>query len=359
MSGAPLRIANLGAEEQPESLETPDVPAARRAALLWERLFAGGGAFEWLPGPGVAAAWLNTSAVERAAEEQGVPLFGATARVVQRVHDKAFAHETAESEGLVPACLRDCISVLGAYALRDTATGGTALEEALAAWPDWARERFTLKPRFGSSGRGRVAGAEGRIDEPQRTGALPRLAQRGGAVCEPWLERTEDLSVQLLVEPGGGIRLLGSLRLLTDDSGLYRGHAGCVDARGRVSSGSVHDEQIREAAVSVAQAAAAEGYVGPCGVDAFAFRDASGREVLRPVVEFNARFTVGTLVLAEVRRALPQLREQLGLSPGELRRFRFVLEPEGAVDDGPELQIALGGAGEQRPPALRFDREPG
>ena len=355
MSGPSLRIANVGAEERPEALEPPELPAATQVARLWERLLGAGGAWDWLPGPEVAAAWLNTSAVERAASEAGKPLFGAPAAVVARVHDKAFAHDVASREGLVPACLRDCITVFDPYALRDAATGGDALESALGDWPAWARARFTLKPRLGSSGRGRVAGADGAIDRPQREGALPRLAARAGAVAEPWLDRTEDLSVQLLVEPGGSIRLLGSLSLQVDGSGLYRGHCGLVDARGRVSSGSRFDEAVRDAAVAVALAAASEGYLGPCGVDAFAFHGPDGTETLRPVVELNARFTLGTIALSEVRRALATVRGPAGIAPGELRGFRFRLEP-GATDPEDPLDLALGPAGVPPLARLTFSR---
>jgi hypothetical protein len=357
MSREPLRIANVGAEEQPEALAPPKLAVAERVAALFERLFAGGGAWDWLPGPSVAAAWLNTRAVEAAVRSDGRPLFGAPAEVVERVHDKAFAHDVATREGLVPACLRDCIEVLDPHALRDAATGGSGLDARLDAWPVWAQERFTLKPRFGSSGRGRVAGLSGRLDEPQREGALPRLAARGGAIAEPWLERREDLSVQLLIEPGGGIRLLGSLTLLVDESGLYRGHAGQIDARGRVGSGSRYDEAVRDAAITVALAAAAVGYLGPCGVDAFVFRGPDGEDVLRPVVELNARFTLGTLVLGEVRRALPGVRGAIGLAPDTLRGFHFLLEPGPGEPDDP-LAIALGEPEQDAPPRLRFAKTP-
>jgi len=357
VSAPALRIANVGAEESPELLEPPKLAAAERVAALWQRLLAGSGAWDWLPDPSVSAAWLNTRAVERAAEQDGRPLFGAPARVVEQVHDKAFAHDTASREGLIPAVLSDCITVLDPHTLRDAATGGDALTAALSGWPDWALARFTLKPRYGSSGRGRVAGADGAIDRPQREGALPRLAARGGAIAEPWLERSEDLSVQLLVEPGGGIRLLGSLALRVDGSGLYRGHAGQIDARGRVGSGSRYDEPVREAAASIARAAAEAGYVGPCGVDAFVFRDPDGVETLRPVVELNARFTLGTLVLAEIRRALPDVRETVGLAPGELRGFRFQLEDAPPRPDDP-LRIALAPPEVRRPPLLHFSRDP-
>ena len=54
------------------------------------------------------------------------------------------------------------------------------------------------------------------------------------------------------------------------------------------------------------------------------------------MVECNARFTLGLVALDRVRRALPQLRERLGLAPGVLLPFCFVLDapPGGWPADG-------------------------
>jgi len=74
----------------------------------------------------------------------------------------------------------------------------------------------------------------------------------------------------------------------------------------------------------VARAAHAQGYHGPCGVDAFAFRGPDG-PLLRPAVELNARFTLGTIVTGLLRRARPHLRRRLPTPPGSLRALRFAL----------------------------------
>lgn len=110
-------------------------------------------------------------------------------------------------------------------------------------------------------------------------------------------------------------------------------------------------------------AASEAGYRGPCGLDAFVYRDAAGQEAFRPVVELNARFTVGQVALAELRRTMPLLRERLGLAPGVLCAFHFGLAPPPAGwpaeredlvrrvhEDGPGL-IATREA-ESLPPAL-------
>ena len=50
------------------------------------------------------------------------------------------------------------------------------------------------------------------------------------------------------------------------------------------------------------------------------------RSMLRPVVELNARFTMGLVAIGLVRRALDVVRGPLGLTPGVRRAFVFALE---------------------------------
>lgn len=284
----------------------------------------------------LAVAWLNTPAAARQAEAGGRALWGAAPEVVRRVHDKAFAHRVAEREGLVPELLRGVVRILEPDELLPESAGLENLQARLDALPAWARERFTLKPRLGSSGRGRVAGEAGRADTPGIRGALARLAERGGALLEPWLERREDLSAQLFVAPDGALRLLGTTRLLLTRAGLYRGQRGLLDSKGRIVSGSRHDEALREAAVTLAAAAAAEGFHGPCGVDAFSFvaGDGAADTVFRPVVELNARFTMGIVAIGLARRQGAAVVRRLGLGPGERCAFQLRLDPGADASGG-------------------------
>ena len=256
---------------------------------------------------------------------------------------------------MLPAGLEEWIAVLEPELLRDSDGAVAAIEERLARWPGWTGGRFTLKPRFGTSGRGRVAGEAGRVAAGR--GAFARLAESGGALLEPWLARTCDLSAQLWVGSDGQIVLLGTTELLVEGSGLYRGHRGFVDSRGRVTSGSRYDEALREAAVAVARTAAAAGYRGPCGVDAFAFEVEPGRVELRPAVEFNARFTLGIVAIGLLRRVLPGLGAERFPRPGELRVFQFQLDaPSGGWPDFSDandvLSIPLGDPEARTEPAL-------
>jgi len=413
VSGSPVAgrgaelLPNLGAEEGRDWRRAATAPSVIASARLWRLLFAdparvvgpdpraadpiwpeGLGPpaelpiFSWLENTGRRVPWLST----RAAAAESGELEGCDPELVEHVHDKAFAHRFALAEGYLPRSLRERIAVFEPDELRQQDSAVARLNAELASWPAWASARFVLKPRFGSSGRGRVAGVEASADTPELRGSLERLAACGGALLEPWLDRSVDLSAQLHLPAASSeeIVLLGTLEQLLAPSGLYRGHRGQMDSRGRVFSGHAREEELREAAAAVARAARAQGYVGPCGVDAFEFRvpgpdpdpvsggaPGGGLDVgdgleFRPIVEFNARYTVGLIVLGLTRRALPILKQALELQPGTRLHFVFALSsPVEAWSDAtrraaPHAHLILLDDPEAEVcPALLFGREPG
>ncbi len=330
MSQAPQTIANIGSEEGSAWASAKAPPVVKTVSRLWRRLFESERrAFDWLPGDDQLVAWLNTDEALKRAEAAALPLYGAAPEVVKRVHDKAFVLEIAHREALGPPELLACIRSLESDELCSP-DAVEHIERMLAGWPDWAQKKFILKPRFGTSGRGRAAGERGRADTPEIRGSLKRLAKRGGAILEPWLDRIEDLSAQLIVQPDASLVLLGTTRQLVSNSGVYRGNRGAVDSKGRVVSESPWDEALREAAVTVARAAADEGYRGPAGLDALSYRGFDGGERFRPLVEWNARFTLGTVAIGLVRQNLPQVKARFGLEPGGRCPFYFALDAPAA-----------------------------
>lgn len=334
-------LPNLGAEEGADFGAYPRLPHARVAARLFGLLLPArarlahpgpDGAWRservvdawppdlgepatapiepWLDPSPEALAWLATrSLAERLARggPTGRPmrLAGPDPERLRPLHDKRFAVDTARILALDPPELSDLILALDPEELADADALGARLDAALDRWPAWTGRRFTLKPRFGSSGRGRVGGT-GRLDRDTLRGALPRLARQGGALFEPWLERTIDLSVALHAPgPEAEPEILASFEMITTRSGVYRGHAGEVDAAGRIRSGDPDDDRLRTGARAIVERAAAAGLTGACGVDAFRFRfGESGREGLRGAVELNARPTMGVVAWGLLRRAL-------------------------------------------------------
>jgi hypothetical protein len=151
--------------------------------------------------------------------------------------------------------------------------------------------------------------------------ALAQLAARGGCLLEPWLDRVRDLSVQLYVHKDGRIEVLGTTTQLVTRSGQILGNRGVL-IDGRILSGasSAEEEALCGAAEGVGGATAGAGFFGVAGIDAFVFRGEGDRQILRPVVELNARFTTGTVALGLVR-----LAERAGLANG-LSAWALVLK---------------------------------
>ena len=244
--------------------------------------------------------------------------------------------------------------MLSSSELQDPEAALQMLERQIASWPSWAKKEFTLKPRLGTSSRGRVAGTEGIVNSPNIRGALGRLAKYGGLIMEPWLRRIKDYSVQLWIGPAGDLHCQGIVEQILRPSGIYVGHRGVVNEAGEIRTGGPHDEALRGAAEAVGLAASSSGYVGPCGVDSFTFQDADGKEWLRPVVEFNARFTTSTVMLELLGRALGNVRVQAMCSRGPVA-FCFLMDaPPECLDAGRDdlWVIPLGERGGSGVPAL-------
>ena len=403
--GRPWILPNLGAEEGLDWQAFPSQPHARVAVRLLALLFSksarivhpdsGGGwrsestaadwpsvlgappdhaVLPWLDTSPDAFAWIPTPSLAESLA-RGLPgqprvaLAGPDPDCVHALHDKAFALEASRTLGLHPPDLDPLLLVLSPEALGRPDETLARLTHALDAWPAWTGRRFTLKPRFGSSGRGRVGG-EGQIDTPAVRGALARLARRGGAVFEPWLARSRDFSVVLhLPAANAAPSILASFEMLTSRSGVFRGHCGEVDVDGGVYSGDPEDDCLRAGAADIARMAAERGFFGACGVDAFRYRTVEGdREAWRGAVEFNARPTMGLVTYGLLLRALLHLSEPLASRDRTPLAFLFTLldpradDPCAALLDrsGPDAHVielaARSIPGEPRP-LLFFGRD--
>lgn len=375
IKGSPLLYPNVGGEELPGKGGVVITGATAPTLRLWRLLFGprarflpalankdttnalstlsadwwpeglgstpSTSAFPWLEDCHGIVPWISTDRLQLHPSLDNQKISSAPAGAVARVHDKAFAHALTESERLLPRDLQHMFLVLDPELLLDPDAAIQTMKRTIASWPGELGHNFTIKPRLGTSGRGRVPGVDGKVDSAAVRGALKRLAKRGGAILEPWFKRKLDLSAQMHISEEGEVRILGTLEQIVAPSGVYLGHRAEFDSRGRIFSGGIHEEELRETAAIACQHAFAEGFYGPCGIDAFSAEipDAQGvaREVFRPIVEFNARFTMGTISIGLMRRALEQVKEPLALEPGERRAFYFGLD---APDGGWEANAA-------------------
>jgi len=164
-----------------------------------------------------------------------------------------------------------------------------------------------IKAAFGTAGRGGRRLRSAAAGEADRRWLAAALAQ-GPVVVQPWLDRVLDLSFHLDVAMDGTVAWRGGTRFFTTASGRYQGtwvgpvqtdvptpilrflHQDGRDPRWlhRLS---------RTVADRVGARAAALGYAGPIGIDAFVYR--RGEELrLQPLVEINPRTTMGRVGLA-------------------------------------------------------------
>jgi hypothetical protein len=270
-------------------------------------------------------AWLNTPGALHAAQAAGRPLWGADPGVVDVVHDKGWCIRAQRALGIIDAGTDAHISVVDAVDVD---------VDVLAAAVARAGENATLKPRRGTSGRGRVHGSR-----PETwPGALDRLRKLGGVVVEPWQKRVVDWSSQWRVDDDGQVHFLGTTRAVTLTSGGWVAAVVDVTADGVVAAdvndlargAAVEGEGVEGEGVEgvedpaglrlhgllrrfvdesrlLVAAAAREGYVGFCGVDAFVYAADDGALQLR-MVELNARFTAGLVAVGLALRVPPGMR---------------------------------------------------
>lgn len=159
------------------------------------------------------------------------------------------------------------------------------LEEALA---DGAAEagagRWVLKPAFSAAGRDRLL-VEGPPGESERRRARELLVG-GGALLEPWVERTADHGARLWIDDDGA-RLDGLHGQLIDGGGRFGG----VELAPELPPGIA--EALGEAALALGQQLHAEGYRGPASVDSYRWLTPAGIPRLNATGELNARWSFG------------------------------------------------------------------
>lgn len=210
---------------------------------------------------------------------------------------------------------------------------------AVASWTEFTHQlgsirarghhRVVVKADLGLAGSGMIRLWEHDLLPAQRRWIESHLDAGRRLVVEPWLERIADFSVQLHHE-AGDLRILGYTGLENDLRGQFcsnwaeprfhrrppmaviRALAG--DAFAGSDPGARVHRLFEELASRLAGPLAAAGHVGALGIDAFVYRDATGRSRLKPIVEINPRHTMGRVTLGLMQH----------VAPGRRARFRIV-----------------------------------
>ncbi|MEM7309867.1 MAG: hypothetical protein AAF682_24535 [Planctomycetota bacterium] len=162
------------------------------------------------------------------------------------------------------------------------------LDEALALLARPAPDGWLARRSFGAAGRGRRRIESGCRDATDRAWLAASL-RLGPLVVEPWVRVTREYTRSGWVHADGAIEVARPCFQRVTRAGAWTATAPA--ARGEV----VRDDDARLAAAAEAAgiALAQAGYFGPFGIDAFRHRvPGATREVLNPLSEINARFTM-------------------------------------------------------------------
>ncbi len=222
--------------------------------------------------------WTPSAAEEGA--RHGAAVNGPSIDVVRRMSSKLFSHSLERELG---------VGVRGATVVDSMESLAAALGTACPR----PHDKWVVKSPFGFAARERVLGRGPAVDDRAGKWASRRFAAGERLLVEPWLDVVREYGVPMVVGSGGEVEIAGFSDLKTNRAGAAEGYW-----IGRPIATDVTDE-LTKVANEVGRRLAAEGYVGPAGIDAL--EHAGG---LRPLVEINARWTMGHAAVA-VARTLP------------------------------------------------------
>jgi hypothetical protein len=223
--------------------------------------------------------WTQTAA--EAGERAGADVRTVAFDVVARVNSKLWSHALEVEMG---------------WALEGASVVHTPEELAAAtarACPG-AENKWVVKSPYGFAARDRVLGRGPSVEWAQGAWAARRFARGEALVFQPWLEVVREYGVVAEVVRDGPHRVLGVSDLQTNGAGTGTGYVlGRPPTAARMA-------ELESVADVVCARLGAEGYHGPVGIDAL--EHAGG---LHPLLEVNARYTMGFVALAAERSVKP------------------------------------------------------
>ena len=223
--------------------------------------------------------WGWTPSAVRAGEGVGAIVEPLPFETIARVNSKLWSHALEVELG---------VGIEGAA----TASTLEELNEAARRACPRASDKWVVKSPYGFAARERVLGRGPAVEGAQAAWASKRLARGETLIFQPWLEVLREYGVVAEIGRDGSQTILGVSDLRTNGAGTGTGYL-----LGRPPSA----ERMRELEATarvVFERLHREGYHGPVGLDAI--EHARG---LHPLLEVNARYTMGFVAVA-VERAL-------------------------------------------------------
>lgn len=201
---------------------------------------------------------------------------------VARVNSKLWSHALEVELGIV----QPGVALASTY---------DELREAVARACPRPDDKWIIKSPFGFAARDRVLGRGPLISEPQAKWSLRRLSCGETLIFQPWLEVIREYGVVLEIASDGSFEIHGISDLQTNGAGTGTGY---ILARAPAPQRLAELERI---ARIVSKRLFREGYYGPVGIDALEHRGG-----FQPLLEINARYTMGFVAVAVERNLKPE-----------------------------------------------------
>jgi uncharacterized ferritin-like protein (DUF455 family) len=190
---------------------------------------------------------------------------------------------------------------------------------AIATIRQRGHHKIIIKESLGLAGSNAMRLFEPEILETHRRWILNAIENKRQLVVEPWLERELDFSVQLEMSDDG-LKLCGYTGLINDARGQFQANVALPGHQKKIPVNlialfpeppdiaqrfhalyaeifSLLEEELRRV-----------NYLGPVGIDAFAYRAADGKIRLKPIVEINPRYTMGRVTVELMKHVAPGSR---------------------------------------------------
>ncbi|MBS0648027.1 MAG: hypothetical protein JSS10_02240 [Verrucomicrobia bacterium] len=169
--------------------------------------------------------------------------------------------------------------------------------DELITWERKTKGPKVLKTCFGVSGKGHLF----LPSDHGKNFAEKEFSAGRPLIAEPWVERRLDFSTQWKIHPDQKIEYIGATICISDQRGRYSANK-VGNLPFLFGSYFPFLEQHQETVFPILQKMAAMGYFGNVGIDAMIW----GNDKLQPVVEINARKTMGWVALQFAKVHFPK-----------------------------------------------------
>ncbi len=226
--------------------------------------------------------WGWTRSAAAAGEQSGATIRSHPSfETVARVNSKLWSHALEVELGW---------AMPGASAVSSLA----GLRETVARVCRAADDKWVVKSPHGFAARERVLGRGPVLDAPQAKWCERHLARGEPLIFQPWLEVIREYGITLEISARGSCDMRGISDLQTNGAGTGRGYLlGRRPTLTRLTA-------LEHIAAKVGARLYKEGYYGPVGIDAL-----EHTRGFHPLLEINARYTMGFVALAVEKRRAP------------------------------------------------------